>query len=312
MRSILINHKIGLKWLRKYILFILILFAVDYSISYFLTEGLKKYYGFNTQPEILLIGHSHTMLGLNKNMIEAGLHCKVAKYAIEGVNVLDRLTMVNHFLHQKGNSVKIITYDVDAFFLTRGGLSKNSYQLFYPFMDDKYINEYIKLENKNKYEYLVKKFIKTSRFTDLNLNGSLRGYLRFYSNIKIGVIDTVAYKKKIENNDFAKITFDSDLQAKFEETLKIIQNAHITLVLVLIPTIDILNRMEPEKYEKAISLLEEYSRNNKNVYFINYNVEYANQHELFYDPIHLNPKGSKVITERLIKDLRKIFVISKE
>lgn len=297
-----------LKYIGKFSLFILLFFTVDFCISFFLADGLKKYYGLNTPSEILMVGHSHTMLGLDKYKIEESIHCKVAKYAIEGANVQDRLTMIKHFLHQNGDSVKIITYDVDAFFITGEGLSKNSYKLFYPFMDDPYIDEYLRMETKSCYEYLIKKWIRTSRFTDLNLNGSLRGHFGFYSNLKFGVIDTLAYKKKIYDNDFVKITFDKSLQQKFEEVLKLVSEKNIKLVLLVIPTIDILNRTEPEKYNKAISLLQEYSKKYKNVYFLNYNDELAKRHDLFFDPVHLNQKGNKVVSERLIKDLKKISI----
>lgn len=295
-----------LKYIGKFSLFILLFFTVDFCISFFLADGLKKYYGLNTPSEILMVGHSHTMLGLDKYKIEESIHCKVAKYAIEGANVQDRFTMIKHFLHQNGDSVKIIIYDVDAFFITGEGLSKNSYKLFFPFMDDLYIDEYLRMETKSCYEYLIKKWIRTSRFTDLNLNGSLRGHLGFYSNLKYGVIDTLEYKKRIDKNDFRKITFDKQLQEKFEEILKLVSGKNIKLVLLLIPTIDILNRTEPEKYDKAIGLLREYSQKYKNVYFLNYNYELAKEHDLFYDAVHLNQKGNREVTARLINELKEI------
>jgi hypothetical protein len=288
----------------KYLLFVLLFFIVDFSISYFLANGLNKYYGLNTASKILCIGHSHTMLGLDKNMIEDKMHCKVAKYAIEGANVRDRFSMIKHFLYQNGDSVKLITYDVDPTFLTGNGISRNSYTLFYPFMDDPYIEEYIQSEKKSKFEFLLRKWIRTTRFNDLNINGSLRGQMGFFSNIKIGVIDTLALKRRIAENDYIKITFDESLQLKFEETLEYVSNKNIKLVLLLLPTIDILNNVDPENYNKAVSILEGYSHKYKNVYFFNYNDDLSHQHDLFYDSVHLNPKGSKVVTERLIEDLR--------
>ena len=297
-------RKTFIRTLSKYLLFILLFFLVDYGISFFLTDGLNKYYGLNSPAEVLLIGHSHTMLGLDKYKLEEGLHCNVAKYAIEGANVQDRLTMIKHFLHQNGDSVKLITYDVDAFFITGKGLSLNSYKLSYPFMDDPYINEYVKGATTSNYEYYIKKWIRTSRFTDLNLNGSLRGHLGFYSNIKIGVIDTVAYKNRIADNDYLKITFDKDLQDEFEEMLELVSSKNIKLVLLGIPTIGILNRTDPENYNKAMAMLEDYSKKYKNVYFINYNDEFENDYDLFYDPVHLNPKGNKAVTEKLIGDIK--------
>jgi hypothetical protein len=291
----------------KCIVFVILFLLVDYSLSLLLTSGLKKYYGLNKPAKILLIGHSHTMLGLNKNLMEEELHCNVAKYAVEGANVRDRLAMIKHFLHINGDSVKIITYDVDPTFLTGSGISKNSYTLFYPFMDDPYIEEYIRKEKPKKIDFLIKKYLRTSRFDDLNLNGALRGHLGFYSNVKVGTIDTLAFKKRIANNDFVRITFDKDLKTDFEETLKYLSNKNIKIVLLFLPTLDILNKAEPEKYNKALTLLYEYSKKYQNVYFFNYNNEYSKKSELFYDSVHLNPKGNRIITERVIEDLRKIL-----
>lgn len=302
------KHDLLIKRLGKISLFIFILFIVDLSLSYFLKTGLEEYYGINKPSEILMVGHSHTMLGLNKDRFEARLNCSVAKYAIEGANVQDRLIMIKHFLNQNGSSVKILTYDVDAFFLTSEGLSKNSYKLFYPFIEDKYISEYLKTETRNNFDFKLKKIIKTSRFSDLSLIGALRGYLGLYSNLKIGKIDTLNYQNRIKNGEFVKIAFDKGLKANFEETLEYVQNKDIILILILIPTIDILNKTEPEKYQKAVNLLEEYSIKYKNVFFFNYNSEYADQHDLFYDQVHLNPSGNKIITERLIKDIEEIVL----
>jgi len=296
-----------LRYTLRFSIFFLILFFLDFCISYFLFNGLKKYYGLNIPSKILLIGHSHTMLGLDKKMMEDSLHYKVAKYALEGANVVDRLTMIKHFLHQNGDSVKLIIYDIDAFFITGKGLSINSYKRFYPFMDDPYINEYLKVESKSDFEYLFKKWIRTSRFSDLNVYGSLRGYLGFYSNIKYGAIDTAAYKKKIENNEFVKISFDKDLQSKFEDILNLTFNKKIKLVLIYIPTIGMLNRAEPEKFKQAMNLIQVYETKYPNVYFLDYNKDLQNNYDLFDDPVHLNFKGNKIVTVRLINDLKKIF-----
>lgn len=306
--SILKNKEISILLL-KYLLFVFLFFSVDSAISFFLTTGLNKYYGLNTPSKVLLIGHSHTMLGLDKLRMEEALKCHVAKYAIEGANIQDRLTMIKHFLYQNGDSVRLITFDVDAFFITGEGLSENSYKLFYPFMADPYIDEYLREETSQNFEYQIKKRIKTSRFTDLNLNGSLRGHLGFYSNIKVGIIDTVVYKERISENDFLKITFDKDLQDQFEEMLDLVTNRNIKLVLLQIPTIGILNRAEPEKYSRAIQMLENYAMLHKNVYYINYNIEFENNYELFYDPVHLNPRGNKLITERLIHDINQLSLL---
>lgn len=293
-----------LELLSKYSIFILLIIIMDCGLSDFFTKGLIMYFGLDNPVKVLLVGHSHTVLGLDKETMEKQLHCKVAKYAIEGANAQIRHTMIQHFLHQNRDSLKLIVYDVDAFFLTGKGLSINEYELFYPLMDDPYIDEYIRTSTKDKLEYNIKKYIRTSRFTDLNINKSVRGCLGFYSNLKIGNIDTIAFKARIKRNDFLKITFDPDLKSEFEKTLALVSSQNIKLVLLVIPTIGLLNRAEPAKYKKAIEMLKNYSHQYKNVYFINYNDKFENDYDLFYDPIHLNPKGNKIVTQQLIDDFK--------
>ncbi len=301
----------------KVFVFALLFMAIDYVVSEFLTIGLEKYYGLDKPAELVLIGHSHTMLGLDKGKLEEELHCRVAKYAIEGANVQDRFTMIKHFVHQNGDSIKAITYDVDAWFITGEGLSVNSYKLFFPFMYDKYINEHVRngakenMEQSNaSFEYYLKKWIRTSRFTDLNLNGSLRGHLGFYSNIKIGTIDVESYKKRVESGDYQNITFDEDLKIIFEEMLEFTSEENIDLILLGIPTIGILNRTDPENYAKAMSMLQEYADKYDNVHFLDYNPLLEDQYDLFYDPVHLGPKGNEVVTEMVSKDLKQLGIFN--
>ena len=307
MQNNVSNNRLNLRFLAKCILFVFLFLLTDFGVSQFLTSGLYKYYGLLEPAEILLVGHSHTMLGLDEYSMEAQLKCNVAKYAIEGANAKDRLAMIRHFLHKNGDSVKLITYDVDPLFLTGLGIAVKSYSLFYPFLGDSYIEEYIKNEEQNKSEFFINKWFRTTRFNDLNLNGSLRGHLGFYSNIKIGSVDTAILKKRISNNDFVKISFDNDLKSAFEETLEFVSSQNIKMALLLLPTIDILNDVEYEKYQKAINLLEEYDNKYENIFLFNYNEDLSHEYDLFYDSVHLNSKGKKIVTDRVVSDIKKIL-----
>jgi len=294
----------------KFFIFMALLFVTDRAVSYFILEGLYKYYGFDKPAEILMIGHSHTMLGIDEVLMETELQTTVAKYAREGANNLDRLLMLKHFLNTNGEGVKLVTYDVDANFLTSEGLSENSYRLFFPFLDDSpEIREYIKNESDSKLDYLSKLFIKTARYNDLNLKASFRGHLQNFTNIKYGVLDTVTLKQQVANGEFRKITFNEEAKKQFEETLNLLAEKNIPTFLILIPTNQIINDAEPEKYQQAIQLLRNYEKQYTNVHFFDYNVLFAKRHELFYDPIHLNPQGQKEVTEKLIEDI-KIFTLN--
>ena len=298
----------------KFVLFIALFFIIDYAISAFLTTGLKKYYGLDKPAELALVGHSHTMLGLDKQAMEEALNIRIGKYAIEGANVMDRFTMIKHFVNSNGESLKAVTYDVDAWFITVEGLSLNSYVLFYPFLDDKDINEHVKkgaIESGDKVAltgYYVKKFIRTARFIDLNLNGSMRGWLGFYSNLKMGSLDVEAYKQRIAADDFQHTGFDEGYRKVFEEMLDYTAEHNIKLILLGIPTVGPLNRAEPEKYSQAMAMLQSYADRYDNVYFFDYNPEFEDQYDIFYDPVHLNPKGNELITKKVVEDLKQLNI----
>jgi hypothetical protein len=123
----------------------------------------------------------------------------------------------------------------------------------------------------------------------------------------MGVIDAGRLENEIRQGRFRPIMFDDSNILVFEDTVKLVRSHDIPMALVYIPTIDLLNRAEPEKHLKAIEKLQAFSKKDKGIFFIDYNGDYQNRHELFYDQIHMNPEGQKVITGRLIDDLMKIL-----
>ena len=54
-------------------------------------------------------------------------------------------------------------------------------------------------------------------------------------------------------------------------------------------------------------MFEKYASADEGVIFLNYNTEFQNRHELFFDPIHLNPMGQEAVTQRLGRDLQRIL-----
>lgn len=127
------------------LLFLSLFICIDRGMGWVLNTGLEDYFGLNQHSEVLLIGHSHLMLAIDKEELEAGIGRKVSKYCREGVNVFDRYEMVKQYLRSSySDSLKVVLYGVDQFMFTGKGLSENSYKLFYPFMDEDNMNEYIR------------------------------------------------------------------------------------------------------------------------------------------------------------------------
>ncbi len=289
---------------KTFVLYIVLffgLFAVGDQISHMvLIKGLSQYYGINKSNEMALIGHSHLMLGLDKIRLEKALGIGVSKYTREGVNVSDRLVMIKQLINENPN-LKTVIYGVDAWTFTGEGLSNNSYKLFYPFLDDPHIDSYVS-NNSDKLEYLTKKYIKSSRYNELLVAGAARGYFKKWDNLKFGKVDTLALKKEISKGDYRKIINNEANIEVFRETISLLKANNIDVVLLFLPTIDMLEDIQKEKFEETIRIFK--SQTSDHVIFLNFQEPWSHKYELFFDPIHLNPQGQNKITDKLISFLK--------
>ena len=282
------------------VLFIFSLFLLDRLLNEFLEKGLNQYYGIGESNEIALIGHSHLMLGLNKLQIEDALKKGVSKYTREGVNVSDRLVMIKQLL-KKNTNLKTVIYGVDAWTFTGEGLSDNSYKLFYPFLDNPIIDDYV-YNNSERVEYISKKYLKSSRYNEQLISGAMRGYLKNWTNLKYGIVDTLKLMKTIENQTYRKINNNSDNIRVLEETLSLLRENNINVILLNLPTIDKLTTIQQEDFNNTFRIFKNLT--NDQVEFVDFQEPWSHRYDLFFDPIHLNPKGQSLITEKLIEYLK--------
>lgn len=284
------------------LLFILLFVGIDRSIGNFLNEGLNRYFGLNQYSQLLIIGHSHLMLAIDKETLEKETNHKVSKYCREGVNVADRYEMVKQYLNSSyADSLQIVFYGVDQFMFTGEGLSENSYKLFYPYIDNGIINEYIKNSTSN-YNFLLHNLICTTRYSDALLNSSIRGWRNDWSNYKEGQFNVKQLKEQIKKKQQRKIHFEKELIYLFEKTLKLLTEHNIRIILVNTPIVQALNEYEPDSYQKMIEYFKEKATDSFIEYW-DFNPQYSDNPELFFDPIHLNPKGQIIITKELIQRL---------
>lgn len=282
------------------VLFVCLFTILDRIANKFLVEGLNSYYGIGEPNEVALVGHSHLMLGIDKVQIEETLKTGVTKYTREGVNVSDRLVMIKQLIAKNPN-LKTIIYGVDAWTFTGEGLSKNSYKLFYPFLDDSSIDQYV-YENGEPLDYISKKLVKSSRFNEQLVSGALRGYLKKWDNLKYGVVDTLKLYKTIELGTFRRINNNINNIEVFKKTLKLLSENDINVILMYVPTIDILEKIQQEDFDQTIKIFED--QTNDHVKFLNLQEPWSERHDLFYDPIHLNPKGQQQVTKELVQFLK--------
>lgn len=281
-------------------IFILLFVVIDRVVALALEKGLKTYYGLNDESELALIGHSHLMLGVDKLELEKQLGINVSKYTREGVNVSDRLVMVEQLLKVNPN-IKTVIYGVDAWTFTGEGLSANSYKLFYPFFDDPTIDDYIK-QHSSFSDYSSKKYIKTSRYNEQLIAGAIRGYLGKWDNLKYGTVDIPKLKTQIQEQSFRKVNNDKQNIETFYKTLSFLKSRGIKVILLYVPTVDLLETYQKEGFNETMTIFE--NAVDGNVTFLNLQEPWSSKYELFYDPIHLNPKGQQEITRVLINYLK--------
>lgn len=284
-------------------LVILLLFLIgDMGLSQLLKIGLDRYYGLNKQAEILCVGHSHTVLGIDTRRMETDLGVPVSKYAMAGANTLDRLAMVKQFVGRHP-TVKTVVYDVDARIFDSEGLSSASYSLFLPYINDPAMSYYL-WEEATWQEYFSSKIISTTRFRDQTLKASIQGLIGINERKKSTRIRIEDSKGRLEQERERKIRINPESRQCFLETIEFLTQHGIKVVLIFIPTIDLLNEIDPQTQNSVTRIFYSLAEQNSNIHFLDYNKDYQHQHELFYDLRHLNGDGNTIVTGRLIEDLR--------
>lgn len=289
-----------------YILSIMVAFAVlDLSIERFMLYGVQESYGLRQHSQMLIMGHSHLMLATDKVRMEKELGIKISKYTREGVNVSDRKVMVKQYLDSPySDSLKICLYGVDLCTFTGEGLSQNSYKLFYPFIDEPNFSEYIR-QQADATDYWTHKLIRTSRYNDDGLkNASISGWLHDWRNRKYGQVDVEAYRQRLALGNERHIKMNEELMQEFTETMDMLTNRGVRVILVNTPTLDLLNDFEPDKFAQMTAWYEDYAAQNELVEYWDFNPEYASRYDLMRDRLHLNVQGQNVITGELIKMLK--------
>ncbi len=280
-------------------------FIVDNLANLLMMRGVERFYGLDDKSDILLVGHSHLMLATDKERMEKELGLKVSKYCREGVNVSDRKMMVEHFLNSGcADSLRYALYGVDLCTFTGDGLSLNSYKLFYPFMDNRYVGCYIQSQSDGT-DYWLHKLVKTTRFNDEGLkNAVVRGWAGNWDNFKNGTIDTETYRQKLLNGEERHIVMNSELMSQFRETVKMLTDRGVRVILVNTPTFYMLNEYEPEKYREMIDWFADYADSNDLVEFWDFNPQYAHDDAIFSDRLHLNRHGQQIITMEIVNRIK--------
>lgn len=293
--------------LRRLSVFLGIFLVLDQALGWVLLRGLEKYFRLGTHADVLCIGHSHTVLGIDRTKLEHQTGLKVVKFAMQGANNVDRGIMLQYFLSRQPFPPKIIIYDVSGHTFTDDNLSANSYQLFFPYVGEPLVREYLRKHCRSDLEFWLRRFLASTRYQEASLALSLRGYLGREDNLKWNRLDVPRLALQIEQGDYRRIQLNQESMLQVQENIRVALASGAQVVLLYIPTVDLLNRAEAEMHQKVVRQLEEFSQRMEGVHYLDYNRILESQHELFADPIHMNPEGQKRVTEMLGKDLKDIL-----
>ncbi|MCA9185791.1 MAG: hypothetical protein R3E01_03020 [Pirellulaceae bacterium] len=291
----------------KSLLLVALVLAVDRLVDAYLLQGLRQYYGLDRNVTVACIGHSRTVLGIDDVRLAKELRVPVAKFAVQGAGGADRLAMARYLVSQQHATLRLVCLDVSAYTFDDSGLSANSYKLFYPLMDEPEIASHIQACQPDSHEWLVRCVLHSARYNEANLGLALRGRWNRRENLKRNRLDLDDLRRRMQSPNAQQMRVDERGEHVFEETLDFLTSRQLQVVLVYIPTVDVLNEVDPVAHDRIRAMLAAAADARPNVFYLDYNCQYQHQHELFADGIHMNADGQRVVTDRLAKDLLAIL-----
>jgi hypothetical protein len=284
-------------YLIRICIFVTLLMTLDFAVSVFLEKGIRRFYGLDGNAQAVFVGHSHLMLAIDKGAFEERTGMQMSKYTREGVNVADRYIMLKHYFESHPGKCRLIVYGIDPWLFSDEGLSANSYQLFYPFMDNHEVDLYVRQHAENMFDYLSHKYVRSSRFNSLLINAALRGYLGNWNNFKYGQLDQSKLEREIVSGDFRKITFGQDNIDIFSKTIQYLSSHAHTVILLNTPISGILANAVRSDDKKAMAMIRSMAARYQNIHVVDLAPEFESKSEMFFDPIHMNPEGQKRVTD---------------
>lgn len=289
----------------RIIVFMMVFFLIDLIVSLFLLKGIERFYGLKSDADILMLGHSHLMLAVDKKLLEEYSGLEAAKYTREGVNMADRRVMAEHYFSTCSSKPATVILSIDPWLFTGEGLSLNSHTLFYPFMDTPATGDYIRRSVTSPFEYYRVKLLRSSRYNALLLNASLRGWLKKWDNFKFGVVDTSRYSTEEALKNFRPITFNSKLMDDFSSTLEFLAEKEAHVILLNTPVWQPVVRAQQAGYDQTMHIIDSLAHIHcPEAVIIDLVPEFSGRTELFFDPIHMNPEGQREVTEYVGKILK--------
>jgi hypothetical protein len=286
----------------RLVLFTALLVSVDRGVAALLHAGLERYYGLDAPADVLLVGHSHTMLGVDHELLAEITGLRVAKYARQGATLADRQVMIRQYVARHPGALTTIVYDVEAQLFNPEGLSRNSVRLFLPFLDEPVVAEYVWRSGMQGLDLWVRRLLHSSRFDELSVGLAVRGLMGQWSSFKTGTVTPARLQRHLDN--YRPIVFDERQMALLQETMREVEDLGITFVLAYYPTMVAYNAVEPQRFAAARAAFRAMADGQRDVRYLDYIDRYAGRRDLFFDALHMNREGQRALTRDVALDLK--------
>ena len=289
-------------WLKRALIFIFLFFISDLLISEALLIGLNRYFGLQSNAEILINGSSMSMAGFNKTNIEKATQRSVSFYSRNGVSLDDRTAMLKHYFHTTSKKTELVILEVNPLLFSKRFTAANVYVLFLPFMDDPSINQFVRSKTSNL-DYLIRRIIRTSRYNLDLFSLSLKGYMGVYDNKKNQILDSNALLDLKNKVNTVPVEFNDDKIILFKNFIKIAAANSKKIILVNMPIYNVkMKTFKNEEYNDYISFMKQLSASQNDVLFLDLNQDQITSNpNLFSDPLHVNNQGQIKVTDALVK-----------
>ncbi len=288
-------------------LFCGVVFIVDRAGDAVLQHGLRSYYRLDEACPIVCLGHSRTVLGIDAGLLEQRVHRPVAKYAVAGANIRDRQAMLRHYLASAKTPLELVVYDVSGYTFDDGGLSSNSYELFLPFLSEPEIGTHAACGCPSRLRLGLCHMMRLTRYNETTLALAARGMLDVRANFKQSRADLQAVMQRIEKGRVQRHRVQPGGLAAFRDTVELLGANQVTMVLVYLPSMDLLNDVDRPAHDAILDIFRSFATRHPHVVFLDYNHLLEHRHELFADGIHLNRDGQQIVTEMLAIDLQTLL-----
>lgn len=299
---------------------VMVNYFLDWSFKRFSVHNIlnktmdKQFDEFDTGLKYLAMGNSH-------NCINTYILDSCFNYGSPSENIIQTYYKLRYILEESGKTPESLLLQADISSFGPKGASRFEYNFYWK----KYIN-YIELARiKNDKDILLKYF-----------EGKFFSYVGNYKDVQLSIL----YRMKMKNieiyrgyrphRDFRNFAdepdrrklawskanlflsrdgyFDPAIRIYLEKIFELCQEHGVKVYLIRVP-------MSKEFYEEELKIVpadrlytevEELARNYPVfVKILDYHDLYFDHPEYFFDPDHLNIKGSDLFTERLSQDLYK-------